>query len=281
MNPLSLLLSVSLLSFFFSAPNNNSTALNPTDESTGDFYLVEKEYAGTNVDGYNLYVPKSCNEDSEAFPVIMFFHGGSSVGGAKVDVVYERNVAKYLKETSGLESELKQLRLNTFVYIIPHISQGQFYQGTAAYPQIIAEVAEQYNIDEDRVYLTGLSRGGHGTWGVASQIPETFAAVAPLCGGQHGVKNYEGFKGLPMWTAHNLADQSVLHEETKEAVEKIELINEKPFHRTYKVKGVDYESYQYIFTSGSHPVNHHNAWSEIYTSVEFYKWLLRFERDKE
>jgi len=277
MNSGLILLSLSLLSTLL-LPTKQTLI---TDNKTGDFYLIEKEYPETNVDGYNLYVPKSCTEDSEAFPVIMFFHGGSSVGGGKVDVVYERNLAKYLKETSGLETEIKQLRLNRFVYIIPHISQGQFYHGTPAYPQIIAEVAAQYNIDVNRVYLTGLSRGGHGTWGVASQIPETFAAVAPLCGGQHGVKSYEGFKGLPIWTAHNLADQSVLHEETKGAVEKIELINEAPFHHSKSVKETDYQNHQYIFISGSHPVNNHNAWSEVYTSVAFYKWLLRFERETE
>lgn len=277
MNPLSFLVSVSLLSCLFATPNQLSTTLNLTDESTGDFYLIEKEYADTNVDGYNLYVPKSCNEGAEAFPVIMFMHGGSSVGGP-VDVVYARNLAKYLKETNGLETELKQLRLNTFVYILPHISNGQFYQGTAAYPQIIEEVAQNYNIDVDRIYLTGLSRGGHGTWGTASRLPETFAAVAPLCGGQHGVTNYEAFAGLPLWTAHNVADGSVSYAETKEAVEKIEAINDVPFHHSSSVKTTDYENHQYIFTSGSHPVNNHNAWTEMYTSVEFYKWLLRFER---
>ncbi|MEL7532133.1 MAG: hypothetical protein AAFN10_12525 [Bacteroidota bacterium] len=274
MNSLFLLLSISLLGALLLPQAPTPIA----DTSTGDFYLVEKEYEDTNVDGYNLYVPKSCSDSSEAFPVIMFFHGGSSVGGAKVDVVYERNLAKYLKETSGLETELKQLRLNTFVYIIPHISQGQFYHGTAAYPQIIAEVAAQFNIDVDRVYLTGLSRGGHGTWGVASRIPENFAAIAPLCGGQHGVESYQGFKNLPIWTAHNLADRSVLHAETKGAVAKIELINEAPFHHSSKVKEADYQNQRYLFTSGSHPVNNHNAWSEVYTSVAFYKWLLRFER---
>ncbi|MEL7342237.1 MAG: hypothetical protein AAGM67_17275, partial [Bacteroidota bacterium] len=109
MNPLSIITFSLLTSFWL--PNPTKVA----DTSTGDFYLVEKKYRGTNVDGYNLYIPKSCNAESEAFPVIMFFHGGSSVGGGKVDVVYERNLAKYLKETSGLESEIKQLRLNTFV----------------------------------------------------------------------------------------------------------------------------------------------------------------------
>ncbi|MEL6592824.1 MAG: PHB depolymerase family esterase [Bacteroidota bacterium] len=275
MNPLSILITISLLtSVGLSSPSKVA------DNSTGDFYLIKKEYPNTNVDGYNLYVPKSCNAESEAFPVIMFFHGGSSVGGGKVDVVYERNLAKYLKETSGLESEIKQLRLNTFVYIIPHISEGQFYHGTDAYPQIIAEVAEQYNIDGDRVYLTGLSRGGHGTWGVASRIPEHFAAVAPLCGAQHGVEVYEGFKDLPLWTAHNLTDQSIMHAETQGAVEKIEAINGVPFHHSSTVKEADYQNHRYLFTSGSHPVNNHNAWSEVYTSVEFYKWLLRFKREE-
>ncbi len=243
----------------------------------GKCYTIEKSYENSNIDGYNLYIPNSCTNDSKAFPVIVFLQGGLGVGG-KVDVIFNWELPKELKETKELGSELKELKLNTFVYVMPHISKGNFYENVDAISKVIEEVSRNYNVDGHRIYLTGLSRGGHGTWGVASKMSEMFAAIAPICGASHGIDDYKKLAELPIWTAHNISDNMVNYNETKNTVLKIEEISGKRFSRTKTISEADYENNDLIFTSGEGDQKGHNAWKEVYNNVNFYKWLLRFKK---
>lgn len=245
------------------------------DSHPGKSYTIERNFENSNVDGYNLYIPNSCTNDSKSFPVIVFLQGGLGVGG-KVEAIFNWSLPKELKETKELGSELKELKLNTFVYIMPHISKGQFYQTVDAIKKVIEEVSRKYNVDEHRIYLTGLSRGGHGTWGVASKMPEMFAAIAPICGASHGIDNYGNLTEIPIWTAHNISDKNVNYNETKNTVQKIEEISDKRFSRTKTISEADYKNNDLIFTSGEGDQKGHNAWNEVYNNVNFYKWLLRF-----
>lgn len=243
----------------------------------GTFLTIEKQFPNSQVDGYNLYIPRSCTAASKPFPLIVFLQGGFGIGG-KVDAIFKWELPKELKETYTLASELDQLKLNTFVYVMPHITSGEYYHGTAGIDQVIDEVVEQYNIDEERIYLTGLSRGGHGTWGVASKIPERFAAIAPIAGKTLGTTDFETLKDLPIWTAHNIEDESVDYSRTENAVRKLERLSEGKFHQTSTVAEADYLQHDHIFTSGANPAHEHDAWTEMYNAVNFYKWLLRFRR---
>lgn len=101
------------------------------DSHPGKFYTVEKNYDSSNVDGYNLYIPNSCTKDSKAFPVIVFLQGGLGVGG-RVDAIFNWELPKELKATKKLGNELNELKLNTFIYVMPHISDGQFYENIDA-----------------------------------------------------------------------------------------------------------------------------------------------------
>jgi predicted peptidase len=246
------------------------------DSHPGKFYTIEKEYKDSNVDGYNLYIPNSCTSDSKRYPLIVFLQGGNAVGG-KVDGIYNWELPKELRKQGDLNSELNQLRLDTFVFLMPHISQGQFYENADAIGEVIDEVIEKYNVDEGKVYLTGLSRGGHGTWGLASRMPNQFAAVAPICGRPYGIIDFKALTSIPIWTAHNTGDPIVDHEGTIETVRKIEDLSGKKFHRTISVSEVEYKTNDRIFISNKK--DGHNAWAEVYDEVNFYKWLLRFHRE--
>lgn len=248
------------------------------DSHPGNFYTIEKKYSYSYIDGYNIYVPKSCTPESEAFPVIVFLQGGLAVGG-KVDTILNWGLPKILKETSDIKSELDNLRLNTFVFIMPHLSSMQFYfldSANNAITKIIEEVSEKYNVDKKRIYLTGLSRGGHGTWGIASKIPEKFAAIAPICGRPNGIENYSNLIDLPIWTSHNTGDDVVAYDGTVKTIQKIEQLSGKKFHRTDNISTAEYKTNDRIFTSGNS--KDHNAWTEMYNDANFYKWLLRFHK---
>lgn len=245
---------------------------------SGTCFTVEKAYPDSKLDGYNMYLPPSYEENSSNFPVIVFLQGGLGVGG-EVSAIFNWALPRILKETQRIETELDELRMNTFIYVMPHIQQGQFYQNTEAIAQMLDELIQTYRIDPQRIYLTGLSRGGHGSWGVASQIPERFAAIAPICGALHGVESYEGLAELPIWAAHNEADNIVDYRHTVRAVSEIERIAETSFHRASHSQKVAWENHSRIFVSSSNSVKPHDAWTEVYDEIHFYHWLLRFKKE--
>jgi predicted peptidase len=73
---------------------------------------------------------------------------------------------------------------------------------------LLDEAITQYPIDQNRIYLTGLSMGGYGTWHLAAAEPQRFAAIAPVCGGGNTLQA-EHLKNLPVWTFHGARDHVV------------------------------------------------------------------------
>jgi predicted peptidase len=245
-----------------------------TTSETGTFTTVEKQYPNSAVDGYNLYVPTSCTPQSASYPVIVFLQGGLGVGG-DVDVIYGWGLPKMLKEPSGLSKDLKKLITDTFVVVMPHIEEGQFYTNEEAIQTNLKEVASSHNIDSKRVYLTGLSRGGHGTWGLASRIPETFAAVAPICGGSHGISDYKALAQLPIWNSHNTGDQRVNYSASERTISRLEETGIS-FHNTTNIANTNYKKHDHIFTSTNS--RSHDAWTDMYSNPNVYEWFLKYRK---
>ncbi|MBI4832723.1 MAG: prolyl oligopeptidase family serine peptidase [Candidatus Lindowbacteria bacterium] len=88
--------------------------------------------------------------------------------------------------------------------------EGPGYRGPAEYDvmKVLQEVQRQYKIDENRIYLTGASKGGQGTWEIGLKHPELFAAIAPVCGATGGVRLLAGEMGrVPMFIFHGVEDK--------------------------------------------------------------------------
>ena len=88
------------------------------------------------------------------------------------------------------------------------------------------EVIARYRIDADRIYLTGPSLGGSGTWYIAARYPETFAAIAPISGFTSHLdyidKNIDKLLDMPVWAFHGKLDTVVPFEETERIVRRLE-----------------------------------------------------------
>ena len=241
----------------------------------GTLITINEDFPGSPFDGYNLYVPKSCKISREKYPAIIFLHGGSLVGG-EVDSVLDWDLPKTILEKSELKSELDQLLRDTFVVVAPHISHGEFYQGEEAIRTIIARIIQNENVDPNRIYLTGLSRGGYGTWGLASRMSDVFAAAAPICGGGGGIDDYNSLEDFPLWVSHNTNDGVVPYRASERVVERLEVMFDKGFHPSTSISSTNYTKHSLIFTST--PNDSHDAWTEMYSNKNFFKWLLRFKR---
>jgi predicted peptidase len=110
---------------------------------------------------------------------------------------------------------------------------------------ILQHVLEEYPVDRRRVYLTGLSMGGYGSWDLAARRPELFAAVAPICGGGDEAQA-ERLVGLPIWAWHGDQDNAVPVERSRRMIEAIRAAGGEPKYT--ELQGVGHDSWTPAYT---------------------------------
>lgn len=198
---------------------------------------------------YLLYLPEDYASSDKQWPLMLFLHGAGERGD-DVNEVKMHGPPKLIAE------ENKEF---PFVIVSPQCPEGTVWTSdtqTETLDALLKYITSHYRIDEDRVYLTGLSMGGYGTWRLACDYPHRFAAIAPICGGGDP-RRVENIKHLPVWVFHGAKDPVVSPEESKEMVEALK-----------KVGGnVKFTLY---------PDATHNSWSKTYENPELYEWLLEY-----
>src|SRR5262249_27433913 len=125
--------------------------------------------------------------------------------------------------------------------------------------ELIEALCKEYRIDKKRIYVTGLSMGGYGTWGLLSRKPDLFAAAIPICGGGD-VKKAGKFAKGPIWGFHGDKDKAVPVESSREMIKALEKAGAKPKYNEYEGVG-------------------HDSWTRTYRDEKVHEWL--FEQKKE
>jgi predicted peptidase len=196
---------------------------------------------------YLLYQPPGYSSDAQCWPLILFLHGGG-----------ERGYDIELVKTQGLPKLLERKDF-PFLVVSPQSDEGGW--DANALNALLDEVTARYHVDEERIYVTGLSMGGAGTWELASRFPQRFAAIAPICG--YGDPELaKNLKHLAVWTFHGAKDKSVPISASEKRVEALKAI------------GAEVEFTVY-------PNAYHDAWTETYDNPRLYEWLLRHKRFSE
>ena len=145
-------------------------------------------------------------------PLIIQLHGAGERGEGKEDLK--------IVETYGFSEILSDMESN-MVVVMPQCPENTFWAARVESILLFAkQIIEEYNIDEDRVYLTGLSMGGYGTWFTAMACPDMFAAIAPMCGG--GMAWNADVLKMPVWAFHGAEDTTVSPYQTDEMVAKLQ-----------------------------------------------------------
>ena len=199
---------------------------------------------------YLLYLPPDYETDAEdkKWPLLVFLHGAGERGS---DL---RTVKRY-----GPPKRVTEDPDFPFVMISPQCPGGSFWN-TDHLLQLIRSTIRTHNVDPDRVYLTGLSMGGFGSWALAAKAPELFAAVAPVCGGGDP-RTAEKIKDLPIWAFHGDADRIVPISGSQRIVDAIKEAGGK------KIEFTIYEGVG------------HDSWTPTYANEELYKWFLKHKRE--
>jgi len=159
---------------------------------------------------YLLYLPKEYTASKTAYPLVIYLHGGSQGG----------NDLNKLK-TYGLPQQIERGRNFEFIVASPQCPAGKFWSTDNWFDSLYTELTINYRIDPKRIYLTGISMGGYGTWQTAVAYPDKFAAIAPLCGGCDDSTQVCRIKNVPIWTFHGTADPIIPIDETERLVRRL------------------------------------------------------------
>jgi len=160
---------------------------------------------------YLLYVPKTYATDQAAYPLVIYLHGGSHRGD---------DLAKL--KAYGLPNQVEKGQDFPFIIASPQCPDGKFWSTDNWFEPLYDELKAKYRIDPKRVYLTGISMGGYGTWQTAVAYPDRFAAIVPLCGGCDDSTQICRIKQIPVWTFHGTADDIIPISETERLVKRLE-----------------------------------------------------------
>lgn len=195
------------------------------------------------------FVEYSCEKTDKKLPLILQLHGAGERGAGGEDL---KKV-----EVHGFPNMVKNGEYEC-IFIFPQCPCDSFWAARVeSILQFIDQLKEAYPIDEDRIYLTGLSMGGYGTWYTAMAKPDLFAAIAPVCGG--GMAWNAGVLNMPIRTFHGAEDNVVNPRNTDEMVEKLQSLGKDVTYS--RVDGVG-----------------HNVWVNAYNE-DLYRWLLSKKRD--
>jgi predicted peptidase len=209
---------------------------------------LDKQITITVKSNYLLYLPKEYGKDpAKKWPVMLFLHG-SGERGTDLNLVKFHGPPKMIQQ--GKEFE--------FVVVSPQCPPGEWWRPQTVIA-LLDDVLEKYKVDRDRVYLTGLSMGGYGTWSTAIEYPDRFAAIAPICGAGNRYLA-ERIKNVPAWVFHGAKDPAVPVSASEEMVGALKHLG---------APDVRYTRY---------PELAHDCWTETYNNPELYAWFLQHKR---
>jgi predicted peptidase len=227
--------------------------------------------AGTYTDAagtkllYRLLKPKDYDA-TKKYPLVLFLHGAGERGN--------NNSAQLVHGMADFASDKIMASYPAFV-LAPQCPAGDKWVDVdwsaakhdmpekPASPMrltlaVIEKLRKEFSIDSDRLYITGLSMGGYGSWDAIQRHPNLFAAAAPICGG--GDPKLAGkIAKLPIWAFHGDKDTAVKVERSREMIDAIKAAGGSPKYTEYPGVG-------------------HDSWTATYKNPEFYQWLFAQRR---
>jgi predicted peptidase len=196
---------------------------------------------------YLLYLPKKYDAAPDRrWPTILFLHGAGERGD-DLNAVKRHGLARVVEERDDFP----------FIVVSPQCPANEWW-----YPSLLSalldEIEQTCRVDPDRLYVTGLSMGGFGTWGLAIAEPHRFAAIAPVCGGGQP-ERAAAIAHLPVWAFHGAKDQVVPLRMSEEMIDALRAHGSSARLTVYPDAG-------------------HDSWTETYNNPALYEWFLQHRR---
>jgi predicted peptidase len=215
---------------------------------------------------YRLLKPEKI-DPAKKYPLVVFLHGAGERGNDN-----EKQLVHGVTEFASKENRAK----HPCFLIAPQCPDGAKWadvdwgadrhtlpkeMSTPARltVELVETMLKTEPIDSKRIYLTGLSMGGFGTWDLIARRPDLFAAAAPVCGGGDEA-TAEKIKNIPVWAFHGAKDGAVKVARSRNMITALEKVGGKPKYTEYLDVG-------------------HNSWDRAYKDPEFFRWLFAQKQD--
>jgi predicted peptidase len=207
---------------------------------------------------YLLFKPKGYDDSSaRRWPLMLFLHGAG-----------ERGSDIWKVATHGPPKNVAHDPDFPFLLISPQCPENEIWSNDILLG-LLDDAMAHLNVDRRRVYLTGLSMGGYGTWDLGLNHPERFAAIVPICGGGELIsillaegQRGKALKSLGVWAFHGGKDPIVPLDESQRMVALLKKIGNQDVKLTV------------------YPEAGHDSWTETYNNPDLYEWLLRHQREE-
>ena len=203
---------------------------------------------------YLLYLPKEYADNDKEYPLVIFLHGAGERGD-DINKVKVHGIPKVVSEGKDFE----------FIAVAPQCPEDKWWGDSVddEFENLLRECIENYRVDTSRIYLTGLSMGGYGTWYYGWKYNKAFAALVPICGGAGSPKiinAIEKYKNTPIWVFHGAQDSVVPLSSSTVLVNALNDIDADVKFTVY-------------------PEAEHDSWTETYENPALYKWLMSKQND--
>ncbi len=200
-------------------PLSASASVNVYSDSKAEFFVN-----GEDILLYRLVLPEDYNSNN-TYPLILFLHGAGERGSDNT------------KQLNNCVQNIANSAPNAII-VAPQCTEGNQWVDTpwsnVSYStdtvaesnelqmvmMLLEKLKKEYSVDKDRIYVSGISMGGFGTWDLITRHPNTFAAAIPVCGGADSSKA-EVVKDIPIYTFHGESDWDVPVAGTRAMVEAI------------------------------------------------------------
>jgi predicted peptidase len=205
---------------------------------------------------YLLFLPRNYDAKSrKRWPLILFLHGAGE-RGTDIWKVAKHGPPKHTNENPSFP----------FIVVSPQCPEGQVWSNYNLL-ELMNGIISRYRVDPGRVYLTGLSMGGYGTWRLGLTHPEKFAAIAPVCGGGEMITvalsssgKRSSLRSLAVWAFHGAEDPVVPVTESQRMADAVKKAGVQEVKLTI------------------YPGIGHDSWTQTYENPRLYEWLLKHKR---
>lgn len=201
---------------------------------------------------YWFFLPANYEAQAQSggAPLLLFLHGAGERGSEPEDI------AKVKVHGPPRLLAVPEFAKNfPCVTVSPQCKSG-FAWSPAQLMLLLDHVERNYNIDKNKVYVTGLSMGGFGTWMCLNESPNRFAAAAPICGGAK-LEWADKLTGIPIWVFHGDKDSVVTPDRSQRIVEAVKKAGGKKILLTvYEGEG-------------------HDSWTRTYNNQLLYDWMFQ------
>ncbi len=216
---------------------------------------------------YLLYLPSTYGVEGESYPLIFFLHGAGE-RGSNLSLVKTHGPPKIVNSARLIQNIFGEEEF-PFIVVSPQCPSGEWWLNEYLI-EVLTEAIQNYAIDTKRIYVTGISMGGFGTWSFGSAYPELVAAMAPICGtgdamSWSNLRSYtqlnppaailENLVDIPVWAFHGQNDSVVPVKQDQKTVDALLAL------------GGD-------VTFTIYPNTDHDSWTKTYNNLELYHWFL-------